>query len=74
MQGSCDRQGYPLANKVTYLCGAPDSFWPISFDPEVRRHRPDLEFWPRVVKSKKRLSTRIIWKCRGSSGKGAGGV
>ena len=26
MRGSCGRQGYRLANEVTYVCGAPDVF------------------------------------------------
>jgi hypothetical protein len=40
------------AGQQSYLRLWRGSFYPVTFDPEVRRYRPDLEFWQRVVKER----------------------
>jgi len=54
VRGSCDRMDTGSQQSNVRLWRG--TFLPISFDPAVRRYRPDLVFWQRVIKEKQDTS------------------
>jgi hypothetical protein len=52
------KNGYRLANRVTYVCGPANfnqSVSILNFDSEVRRHRAYLELWQCVTKGDRKV-------------------
>jgi hypothetical protein len=47
--GIVRENGYRLAYRVTYACGAV-RLQPITFHPEVRRYGTDIEIWQSLLK------------------------